>query len=324
MEWERDELRFLRRARVHPDLAVGQVGELGGHPVVILLLLGRRGDCHRCCDAEGEGDRGECRPGSGLVAGEVTQRQARADRGVSGGSGEDADREWAQEQGAEDRRHDPGDDERHSVSVGQCETADTDRDQRRGRDRRVACGPRLRRTPRKREQGGEAGDRSPWPPGGCGSPEDGEEDDHREQRPRKAEPVDAMAHRGFESRREDDPERTARDRAEDRGDHSDDGAVRQQHEPEMLLRSPDCREHAELAEPTLRDDSEARGGNQRGQEQEDGGDGEHCERVCGLDLAAAPRSPEARTAVLGQGVCEGAELLFARVDQNGDVLRRPG
>ena len=147
LEWERDELRLLRRARVHPDLAVGQVGELGGHPVVILLLLGCRGDRHRCCDAEGEGDRGECRPGSGLVAGEVTQRQARADRGVSGGSGEDADREWAQEQDAEDRRHDPGDDERHSVSVGQCETADTDRDQRRGRDRRVACGPRLRRTP---------------------------------------------------------------------------------------------------------------------------------------------------------------------------------
>ena len=95
LEWERDELRVLRRTCVHPDLAVGQVGELGGHPVVILLLLGCRGDCHRCCDAEGEGDRGQCRPGPGLVAGEVTQRQARADRGVSGGSGEDADCEWA-------------------------------------------------------------------------------------------------------------------------------------------------------------------------------------------------------------------------------------
>ena len=133
-----------------------------------------------------------------------------------------------------------------------------------------------------------------------------------------------MAHRGFERRREDDPERAAYNRAENRGDHSDDGAVGQQHEPEMLLGSPDCREHAELPEPTLRDDSEARGGNERGQEQEDGGDGEHCDRVRGLDLAAAPRSPEARTVVPGQGVCEGAELLFARVDQNGDVLRRRG
>jgi hypothetical protein len=133
-----------------------------------------------------------------------------------------------------------------------------------------------------------------------------------------------MAHRGFESRREDDPERTARDRAESRADHPDDGAVRQQHEPEMLLSGPDGREHAELAEPPLRDDSEARGGNERGQEQEDGADGEQCERVCGLDLAAGARSREARTAVPGQGVCEGAELLLARVDENGDVLRRPG
>ena len=63
--------------------------------------------------------------GPGLVAGKVTQRQARADGAVSRGSGEDADRERTQEQGAEDRRHDPGDDERHSVAVGQCETADT-------------------------------------------------------------------------------------------------------------------------------------------------------------------------------------------------------
>ena len=37
LERERDELRFVRGARVHPDLAVGQVGELGGHPVVFLL-----------------------------------------------------------------------------------------------------------------------------------------------------------------------------------------------------------------------------------------------------------------------------------------------
>ena len=90
----------------------------------------------------------------------------------------------------------------------------------------------------------------------------------------------------------------------------------------MLLSSPDCREHAELAEPTLRDDGEARRGNERGKEQEDGGDGEQCERVCGLDLAAVPNSREARTAVPFE-VCEGVELLFARVDQNGDVLRRP-
>ena len=73
---------------------------------------------------------------------------------------------------------------------------------------------------------------------------------------------------------------------------------------------------------TLRDGSEARSGNERDQEQETVAT--EIARVCGLDLAAGPRSREARTAVLGQGVCEGAELLLALVDENGDVLRRPG
>ena len=117
---------------------------------------------------------------------------------------------------------------------------------------------------------------------------------------------------------------TARDRAEDRGDHPDDGAVGQQHEPELLLGGPDCREHAELAEPTLRDDGEARSGNERGKEQEDGGDREHGERVCVRGVAAARHCREARTAVPGQGVCESAGAPSARVDENRDVLRRRG
>ena len=162
-----------------------------------------------------------------------------------------------EEQAAEDRRHDPGDDEQRPVSVGQCETADADRDQRCGRDRRVACGPRLGRSPREREHDGEAGDRSPGPPGGGRCPEDCEEDGRRDQPPRKAEPVDAMVDRGLERRGEDDPEREARDRPDDRGDRPDDGAVGQQHEAEVLLRGADGGEHAELAEPSLRDDCEA-------------------------------------------------------------------
>ena len=129
LERERDELRVLRSARVHPDLAVGQVRRLGGHPLVLPLLLGRRGDDDRRGDAEGEGDGGECRSGAGLVAGEVSQRQAWGDGDVPGDPGEDADRQRAEEQRAEDRRQDPGDDERRAVSVGQRETADADCDQ---------------------------------------------------------------------------------------------------------------------------------------------------------------------------------------------------
>ena len=147
---------------------------------------------------------------------------------------------------------------------------------------RVPRGPRLGRSPREREHDGEAGDRSPRPPGGGGRPEDCEEDGRRDQRPRKAEPVDAMVDRGLERRREGDPEREARDRPDECGDRPDERAVGQQHEADVLLRGADGGEHAELAEPSLRDDREAGGGDQRGQEQEDGGHGEHRQRVCRL------------------------------------------
>ena len=56
----------------------------------------------------------------------------------------------------------------------------------------------------------------------------------------------------------------------------------------MLLRGADGGEHAELAEPSLRDDGEACGGDQRGKEEEDGGHGEHRQRLCrAADVASA-------------------------------------
>ena len=185
-----------------------------------------------------------------------------------------------EEQAAEDRRRQPGDDEQRAVSVGQRETADADRDQRCGRDRRVACGPRLGRSPREREHDGEAGDRSRRATRRRRSPRaTARTTAMRDQPPRKAEPVDAMVDRGLECRGEDDPEREAGDRPDERSDRPDDGAVGQQHEAEVLLRGADGSEHAQLAEPSLRDDREACGGNQRGQEEEDGGDGEHRQRL---------------------------------------------
>ena len=51
---ERDELAGLRRAGVDPDLAVGQVGRLGGH-LRRLLLLGRRDDRRPSLRCRGRG-----------------------------------------------------------------------------------------------------------------------------------------------------------------------------------------------------------------------------------------------------------------------------
>ena len=95
---------------------------------------------------------------------------------------------------------------------------------------------------------------------------------------------------------------SAGDRPAERGDRADEGAVGQEHEAEVLLRGADGGEHAQLPEPSLGDDREAGGGDQRGQEEEDGGDGEHRQRVCPLrvgDRVSVPR--EGRT---GRWACE--------------------
>ena len=131
---ERDQLRVPRRARVHPDLAVGQIGRRGGRLLSVPRLLGRRRDDDGRSDAEGERDGGERSAGAGLVAGEVAHCQPRGDRRAAGRPGKDADRQRAQEQRAEDRREDSGDDERLAGSVGEREAADSSGDQQGGED----------------------------------------------------------------------------------------------------------------------------------------------------------------------------------------------
>ena len=103
----RDRFPELRWADVDADLPVRQVGRLGR-----LLRLLRRGDHDgRGADTERECDRRERGAGTGLVADEIAQRQARRDREPAGQAREDADRRRAQEQTAQDRRHDPHDDQ---------------------------------------------------------------------------------------------------------------------------------------------------------------------------------------------------------------------
>ena len=158
------------------------------------------------------------------------------------------------------------------------------------------------------------------------APSDGDEDDHRQQRPGQAEPVDAMADRGLERRGDCEPERETCDRSDQRADRADDRAVGQQHESKVLLGRADSSEHAELAEPSLRDHGEARGGDQRGQQQEDGRHREHRQRV-GRPVALPSLGPRERgPAPLSggrhqEGVDPAVDRFGAGVHQHRDVVR---
>jgi hypothetical protein len=130
-----------------------------------------------------------------------------------------------------------------------------------------------------------------------------------------------MANRGLERRDEREPDRETHDRPDQRADRADHRAIGQQDEPEVLLGRADRRERTKLAEPSLRDDGKARGGNQRGQEQEDGGYGEHRQRVC--PLVALPRLGPCEAGQGGGGpILEHGDRVGAGVDQDRDVVRR--
>ena len=123
----------------------------------------------------------------------------------------------------------------------------------------------------------------------------------------------------LERRDERDPERETRDRSEQRADRADDRAVGEQHEPEVLPGRTDRSEHAQLAEPSLRDDGEACGGDERGQQQEDRGHGEHRQRVR-PPVASPSLGPHERGPV-SQLVYEGVDRAGVGVDEDRDPIR---
>jgi hypothetical protein len=165
------------------------------------------------------------------------------------------------------------------------------------------------------------GDHSPRPPGGSGCAEDGDEDDRYQQSRRQAQRVDAMAECGFERRDEREPDRETHDRPDHGADRADERAIGQQHEPEVLLGSADRRERAELAQPSLRDDGKAGGGNQRGQEQEDGGHREHRQRVRPPVALPGLGPCEAEPGAVRGPIHEGVERVGVGVDQDRHVVR---
>ena len=97
------------------------------------------------------------------------------------------------------------------------------------------------------------------------------------------------------------------------------GAVGQQHEPQVLVGGADRGEHAELAQPPLRDDREAGGGDQRGQEQEHGGHGERGQRL--RRPVARPRSSEPASADVPRRSARQKESIDRSLasDQDRDV-----
>ncbi len=206
--------------------------------------------------------------------------------------------------------------------VGEREAGESRRDQDGGDERRAVSRLRPGGSRREGERDRDARDRPPGPPGCGGRPEHGDEHDHREQRPRQADRVDAMTESRLERRDERDPERETCDRPEQRADRADDRAVGEKHEPEVLPGRTDRSEHAQLAEPSLSDDGEACRGDERGQQHEDRGHGEHRQRVrppvVAPRLGPHQRGPVSLEVLL---VDEGVHRAGVGVDEDRDVIR---
>ena len=152
------------------------------------------------------------------------------------------------------------------------------------------------------------------------APSDRDEDDQREQGPGQAQPVEAMIERGLQSRDDRQPECETDDCSDQCADRADDRTVPQQYESKVPLGRADRGEHAELAEPSLSDDGEAGCGNERRQEQEDSGYGEHRQRRCLLVAAPRPGRHGGGPAALGASLEEGEDRVVACVDQDRDEV----
>ena len=129
-----------------------------------------------------------------------------------------------------------------------------------------------------------------------------------------------MIERSLQSRDDRQPECETHDCSDQCADRADDRTVPQQYESKVPLGRADRGEHAELAEPSLSDDGEAGCGNERRQEQEDSGYGEHRQRRCLLVAAPRPGCHGGGPVALGGSLEEGADRVVACVDQDRDVV----
>src|SRR5262249_44956667 len=160
---DRDErIGCLGLADPGQDLGAGQVARVRGG------FVGGGADDDRGGDPDSQADRGQRRPGAGLVTGQVAQRQPDGDRGAAAGRGQGPGGQRADGQEPQGHRQRAGDDQRGAGLVGQGQAAGARHDQQPGQQGRAVGGLGPRRPGRQGEGDRQPGGHPGWPPRGGG------------------------------------------------------------------------------------------------------------------------------------------------------------
>ncbi len=257
--------------RVHDDLVRGQVrpGVVQDVPVP---LRGQDADQGGDEDAEADGRQGRARPGP--VAGQVAQGQARRDRGPPPDTGQDHQAEGRQQDDRDDEQDDAENEFRRSAPVGALAGV---RQQGRGDDEEDDAGQRravhlLRRSgpPGQGGDDGNPGDRAGRARGGEVGGHHGQRHRRSDHDPRQLEHPDQVVGTGFQPRPVGQPDGQAQDRPGQRADDTHQDAVDPDHETDVPVGGAQGAEHAERAQPALRQHREA--------PHRDQGDEQHADR----------------------------------------------
>ena len=273
--------------RVHDDLVRGQVrpGVVQDVPVP---LRGQDADQGGDEDAEADGRQGRAR--AGPVAGQVAQGQAHRDRGAPPGPGQDHQAEGRQQDDRDDEQDDAENEFECPAAVAVALAGV--RQQGRGDDEQDHAGQRravhLLRRRGPPGQGGDdrnPGDRAGRARGGEVGGHHGQRHRRSDHDPRQLERADQVVGTGFQPRPVGQPDGQAQDRPGQRADDTHQDAVDPDHETDVPVGGAQGAEHAERAQPALRQHREAahrdQGDEQHAHRDQAEHDGLGVERVAG-------------------------------------------
>ena len=240
------------------------------------------------------------------MAGKVAQREAHPDARRAAECGEAPDRQRADVEEPERHSEHAGDEQGRRLLVGKGEASSAYREEDRAQPSRTAGGSGARGTAGQRLGDRHAGDHARRPPRCADRGDQFQQDDGNDDRPRQAEPTDAVVCRSFEQGRERHPEDGADHRARSGGYQADQGAIGEHRVADVLLRGADGGQHAQLTQPALGDGGKP-GGGHKGYEQEEEGrrdQGQSATAVCDLGASdsAARGLVEERNAANEAGV----------------------